>query len=94
VLSSFALCGVPDVSGTLAEVLRVLRPGGTFVFFEHVAAPRRTLRRALQWLRKVLSSGCDPQRETVAALLAAGFSSLEINEVSPSVIVGVAKKGG
>ena len=36
---STALCSVADPDGALAEILRVLRPGGRLVFFEHVAAP-------------------------------------------------------
>ena len=35
-MSTFALCTVPDPAGTLVEVLRILRPGGKFVFMEHV----------------------------------------------------------
>jgi SAM-dependent methyltransferase len=35
-VSTFALCTVPDPAGTLVEVLRILRPGGKFVFMEHV----------------------------------------------------------
>ena len=41
VVSSLVLCTVGDVDQVLAEVRRVLRPGGRFVFVEHVAARRR-----------------------------------------------------
>ena len=34
------MCSVRDMAASLAEVRRVLRPGGRFVFIEHVAAPR------------------------------------------------------
>src|SRR5271170_1566587 len=38
VVATLLLCSVPDPSRALAEIRRVLRPGGTFVFLEHVAA--------------------------------------------------------
>ncbi len=54
VVSTLVLCSVPNLSGTLQEILRVLKPGGRFLFIEHVAAPRGTwLRRAQQGVRPV-----------------------------------------
>ncbi|MDX1532567.1 MAG: class I SAM-dependent methyltransferase, partial [Rhodothermales bacterium] len=50
VVSTLVLCSVGDVAAALAEVRRVLKPDGRFVFVEHVAAPRGTLLRAAQRL--------------------------------------------
>lgn len=78
VVSTLVLCSVKDQQATLAEVLRVLRPGGRFVFVEHVAAPRGTWRRAVQRavrpLWGVLGDGCRPDRETWRAIELAGFA--------------------
>ncbi len=44
VVATLVLCSVEDPRRALAEILRVLKPGGRFVFLEHVAAPQGTLR--------------------------------------------------
>jgi ubiquinone/menaquinone biosynthesis C-methylase UbiE len=81
VVSMFALCTVPDPVQTLGEVLRILRPGGKFVFMEHVAAPAGTALRLMQrasrscWVQ--FADGCLPDAETLPLIQAAGFSRLD-----------------
>jgi ubiquinone/menaquinone biosynthesis C-methylase UbiE len=71
------LCSVPDQARALAELRRVLRPGGELRFHEHVAARGRglaALQRVLDatvWPR--MNGGCHLTRDTEAAILAAGF---------------------
>ena len=82
VLSTLVLCSVEDVAQSLSEIRRVLRPGGRFVFVEHVAAPegsalrrvQRAVRRPWGWI----ADGCRPDRETERAVLEAGFSHVEV----------------
>jgi SAM-dependent methyltransferase len=81
VISTLVLCSVPDLRGTFAELRRILKPGGRLLFIEHVAAPHDSWLYAVQrgirpvWRR--LADGCHPDRDTGAALEAAGFSSVE-----------------
>jgi len=80
VVSTLVLCSVPDVSATLAEIQRVLKPGGQFCFIEHIAAPEGTLlrkaQRGIRPLWKLLADGCHPDRATDHLLEAAGFSEV------------------
>lgn len=49
VVCTFSLCSIPDDRAAVAEVARVLRPGGHAVLVEHVGSPSRGV-RAVQWL--------------------------------------------
>jgi ubiquinone/menaquinone biosynthesis C-methylase UbiE len=82
VVGTHVLCSVQSVSGTLQEILRVLKPGGSYVFIEHVAAPSHTfLRRFQGWMRpvwQVWADGCQLNRETWTAIETAGFSQVHL----------------
>ena len=51
VVSTLVLCSVPDHEAALAEIHRVLRPGGRFVFLEHIAAVENPKRH--RWQRRI-----------------------------------------
>lgn len=81
---ALVLCTVPDQAVALAEVRRVLRPGGELRFFEHVAAEepggmRRMQRLADATLWPRLFAGCRTGRDTATAIGAAGFVVLELD---------------
>ena len=77
VVSTLVLCTVPDVPAVLAEVRRVLRPNGSFVLLEHVAARggMRHVQRAINPAWKVVARGCHLTRDTRVLLEDAGFDT-------------------
>ena len=104
VVATLVLCSVDDPREVLGEVRRVLRPGGRFLFIEHVAAdPGSRLHRVQGWLRRPWAwalDGCEIRRNTGAIIRAAGFSEVREDRfavsgswtpVSPHVI-GVATR--
>jgi ubiquinone/menaquinone biosynthesis C-methylase UbiE len=82
VVSTLVLCSVSEPERVVAEVRRVLKPGGRMVFLEHVAAPSGTrLRRVQDTIHRPwhwLGEGCNLTRDTASTLENAGFSSLEL----------------
>ncbi len=102
-VSTLVLCTVPDPDAALAEVARVLRPGGLFLFLEHVRSEEPRLAR---WQDRVtplttyLFCGCHPNRTTLATI---ERSPLEVEEADHGtlprapffarpLVVGVARK--
>ena len=81
VVSTLVLCGVEDQTQSLREVRRVLRPGGRFLFIEHVRADSTRLARwqdRLQPAWKPFGLGCHCNRDTVGTLLGAGWKVDEV----------------
>lgn len=86
VVATLVLCSVPRLDQALKEIHRVLKPGGRFVFLEHVAAEDRP--RRLRWQHRVepiwkrLAGNCHLTRRTGAAILATGFEIVQIKRES------------
>jgi ubiquinone/menaquinone biosynthesis C-methylase UbiE len=76
VVSTLVLCTVDDPAQAVAEVGRVLRPGGSFVYLEHVRSPDPRLARWQDRLHRpwwVFGHGCNCNRDTVATIAASGL---------------------
>ena len=86
---ALVLCTVPDPHEALAELYRVIRPGGELRFYEHVVAHSRLeagfqrLADATIWPR--VAGGCHLARDTQANIVRAGFqiASCERFQFSP-----------
>ncbi len=105
VVGTQVMCSVSNQLVVVAEILRALKPGGKFLFIEHVAAARGTrLRRAQNLVRRPwrwLSEGCMPNRETWTAIEDGGFAEVQLERFLADVpmplvgphIAGTATKG-
>jgi len=86
VVSTLVLCSVGETGTALGEVMRILKPGGKFIFMEHVAAPEGTwLRRAQALVRpawRAVGDGCEPDRRTEDDLARAGFREVRVERFS------------
>jgi SAM-dependent methyltransferase len=83
VVSTLVLCTVPDPAVTLREVRRILRPGGRFLFLEHVRAGQshpvlRMVQRSVARPWRWFFEGCDVLRDTEAILARTGWAHLEV----------------
>ena len=94
---SLVLCSVPDQGAALAEIARVVRPGGELRYYEHVAEPEGTTsRRAQEWLDRTglwakAGGGCHVARQTGDAIRAAGFTieQEQTQTLGPPLVVPV-----
>jgi len=85
VVFTLVLCTVSDPARALAEAARVLRPDGRLIVLEHVRGAGGVAR----WQDRVtplwnrLGAGCNPGRDTRAAIERAGFTFVEVEEFQP-----------
>lgn len=104
-VASLVLCSVADPASALAELARVIRPGGELRFYEHVRASAPRLARVQDWADLVwprFGGGCHPNRDTERAIVGARFvvDSCRRFEFAPCflarpvapIILGVARR--
>jgi len=73
---TYTLCTIPDPMRALAELRRVIEPGGTLHFVEHGEAPDARVRRFQRWVapvQKAVAAGCHLNRPIVQLITDAGF---------------------
>jgi len=106
VVATFVLCSVEDQPAALAEIARVLAPGGRLHFLEHVRAADGTwlarAQDAFEAPHRVIGGRCRPNRRTEAAIrgtpglaiaeLQAGELPMRLSFVRP-YILGTAVRG-
>jgi ubiquinone/menaquinone biosynthesis C-methylase UbiE len=76
VVTTWTLCSIPDAAGALAEMRRVLKPGGRLLFVEHGRAPEPNVvwwqdRLTPAWKR--VGGGCHLNRAIAEMIEGAGF---------------------
>lgn len=82
VVATLVFCSVEDQMAALSEVRRVLKPGGSFRFLEHVRSQHRAwgcLQDLATPVNRVLGAGCRLNRDTTAAIEQAGFAIVSLS---------------
>jgi SAM-dependent methyltransferase len=102
VVGTAVLCSVPDQAAALADIKRVLKPGGSYLFIEHVRSddPALAARQDRGERRQVrFGGGCHPNRATLDAIIAAGLEPERIehlqlpgSKLTKPAIFGAARK--
>ena len=83
VVSTFTLCSIEEVQQALAEVYRVLQPGGRLLFLEHGLSPEPNVQkwqRRLNGLQMGLAGGCHLDRDMRALVSAQPFAAVQLDE--------------
>jgi SAM-dependent methyltransferase len=94
VLSTWTLCTIPNLEAALAEIGRVLKPGGDFHFVEHGHAPDANIarwQRRIEPVNKKLAGGCHLTRQIDRYIEDAGF---RIEHLDSYYIIGEPKPFG
>ena len=92
-LVTFTLCTIPDVDRALAELHRVIKPGGAFHFAEHGRAESSRASRTQDWVNplwKRCAGGCHLNRQIGELIRSAGFVDVEIERS----VAGLTLAGG
>ena len=95
VLCTLVLCSVPNLEATIQDILRILKPGGRFLFIEHVIAPSGSLLRQMQKglgpLWQVIGDGCRLDRDTGKVIETSGFATVDYETFDAPVPIALVK---
>ncbi|MGV2830535.1 class I SAM-dependent methyltransferase [Myxosarcina sp. GI1(2024)] len=83
VVSTFTLCSIANVERALAEIYRVLKPGGKFFFVEHGLSNEPAIQvwqNRLTPIQKAIADGCHLNRN-IEQLIAARFDTVDLTEL-------------
>jgi ubiquinone/menaquinone biosynthesis C-methylase UbiE len=89
VICTLVLCSVEQPEVVLSEIQRVLKPGGAFVFIEHVKANSRVLKLAQDMfnpLNRAIADGCNCNRDTGSTIRQSG---LQIERCDSVMVNGI-----
>ena len=81
IISTWSLCSIPDPKLALSEMLRVLKPGGKFMFIEHGASPKKfieKLQKIFTPFTKPFTGGCHMDRKIDKLITNAGFKIINM----------------
>lgn len=82
VVTTLTLCSIADPAPALAEIRRVLKPGGKFIFFEHGRSDDAVIARRqdrFNPLQRVIGVGCNMNRKIDELIAAGGFRIVELD---------------
>jgi len=82
VLLTFTMCTIPDFRAALAQMRRVLKPGGKLVFCEHGRAPDANVQRwqdRINPIWKAIAGGCNVNRPVAESIEQAGFKIRQLD---------------
>jgi len=84
VVSTYALCSIPDPHKTLQEIKRVLKNDGIFIFSEHGLSPNKRvsfIQNLTDFFYPKIAGGCHTNRNIEQLISDNGFNLLEINNI-------------
>ena len=82
VVSTFTLCSIKDINLAIAEVYRVMKPSGRFLFLEHGLCNETQIQNwqyRLNWLQKSLGDGCHLDRNIKELVASQPFVSIDLH---------------
>lgn len=83
VVGTLVLCTVEDPAASIAEIKRVLKPGGKYLLIEHVRADSERLARWQDRMNKpwgAIADGCNCNRDTAQLLTDGGFDLSDVSD--------------